>query len=168
MGTPVVHFVDGSALIAVDRNLLVGAWWHTATGAHVEAFREGARRILADHGKFASALLIMEGDGVFTFSDEVRRGATELVRETEAQGAGTALVVLRAGFVGAAIRAFLAGIFLVARSKEPQRAFADTPEAARWLAGCVRACDPATDFTAEDFQETLSRTLALAREAADP
>lgn len=167
MAAPVVHLVDDSALIASERNLIVGAWWHAAKGAHVEAFRECARRILAEHDKFLSALLIMDGEGVFTFSDEVRRGATELVRETEAQGAGTALVVLRPGFVGAAIRAFLSGVFLVARSKEPQKAFVDTHAAANWLAGCLRASDPATNLTAEDLDATLTRTLELARERAD-
>jgi len=160
-----VHHVDDGALVAAHRSLLVGAWWSSTTVAHLRAFRDCARELMARAPKFASAVIAMDSDGVFTFSEDVRRVATEIVRETESAGAGTALVVLRRGFIGAAVRAFLPGVFLIARSKEPQKVFGDVPAAATWLAACLRAAEPHGGWSSEGVGATLDRTMALAEEA---
>ena len=162
MDAQTVHHVDDAALIATQRNLVVGVWWRSARVVHVDAFRASTSGVLARHAGFATALVVMEGDGVFSFTEDVRRGATELVRETESSGVGTALVVLRRGFIGAAVRAFISGVFLLARSKEPQRAFADVRTAAAWLAGCLLASEPHSGWTAEALEDGLREALALA------
>jgi hypothetical protein len=84
------------------------------------------------------------------------------VRETESFGAGTALVVLRRGFVGAAVRAFLPGVFLIARSKEPQKVFGDVPTAAAWLAGCLGGVDPAGGWSSASIDDTLQQSMSIA------
>jgi hypothetical protein len=167
MNAPIVEYVDGHALLGRHRNLFLGVWWARATLAHVDAVRTCCGTVLGEHRTFASAILVLEGEGIFSFAEGVRGGMAEVVAETEDSGVGTAFIIHRGGFVGGAIRAFLSGVFLVARTKEPQRAFADLDPAATWLASCLAAPPAEVDWTKTEVLQTLTTAKALAEEARD-
>lgn len=164
MNEPVIVRADDAAIIGYDGNLLLGAWWHAATLDHVEALREATARCLEGAQGFCTAVVALDASGVFSFADDVRKALVELVSETEETGKGTAFIVMRRGFMGAAMRAFMTGVFLVSRTKEPSRAFALPGPGAAWLAERFRQFDPGTTHTTEAIETVLTRLCARAEE----
>ncbi len=57
----------------------------------------------------------------------------ELIAETESVGLGTAFMVLRGGFLGGAAVALLSGLFMLSRSREPNRAFRRGEDTTAWV-----------------------------------
>jgi hypothetical protein len=158
--SPTIGRVDDAALVGFDRDLLIGIWWGSATLDHVTAMRACSDQILREHPKFATAVIVMDGDGVFTFTPEVRKALADYVKETESSGLGSAFVILRGGFMGATVRAFISGLFLLTRSKEPQKAFATVAQAAAWLSRCYEDGAPDRPRTADDLDSVLGLAIA--------
>lgn len=134
MVEPTIKHRDDTAIVATHKNLLIAVFWDFATLEHAHSVRDTCRQLVRDHDDgFATAVLITGERIMTTFNAEVRRELTDLVKETENTGVGTAFVIMREGFIAATLRAILSGLFLVARSREPNRAFATRRAAAGWL-----------------------------------
>jgi hypothetical protein len=124
--------------LAARRNLIVALW---RDAPRVEWFR-AIREVAWPH-----ASGVPEGGGWINlivsgtprFSDEARREAAEVSKRDDLYTRGTAHVVTLPGLAGAATRAFLGTIFLLARSKTPTKVFATTADASQWLAPLLGA-----------------------------
>jgi hypothetical protein len=125
-------YTDPILQIAAHRNLLVIAWSDAPT---VDQMRECARaaRVLARKYNGGIGLLDLILSGTPTFSTEVRDEAVKLNRDPALFRLGIADTVLVTGFVGVAVRAFLATVALLARSPVPTRVLGSLAEAEAWL-----------------------------------
>src|SRR5690348_16978456 len=97
------------------------------------------RRLAGEHrvqfGNRSVSMSVLEDTAFHNVSDEVRQETSALVREFPTLGVAT--VIEGTGFRVAAGRMMMAGIYMVARVKHPQKVFDKTAEAARWMGGIL-------------------------------
>ncbi|MEM6292393.1 MAG: hypothetical protein AAGA54_14055 [Myxococcota bacterium] len=130
---PVFRRHDGYGLIASHKNLVVSMHWGITTLDHAKDLRAYTADVVATYERFAS-MVIVAGRQILEAPDGPTRDELKaLIAETESVGLGTAFVVLRGGFLGGAAVALLSGLFILSRSREPNRAFRDGETAATWL-----------------------------------
>jgi hypothetical protein len=85
-------------------------------------------------GTVGSLVLVTDGRGAVKGGDDAQRSAfLEVLRETEKSIAATAVVVASEGFGGAALRAFVSGVSLVARTPYPLKVFSAFGDGRDWL-----------------------------------
>jgi hypothetical protein len=68
-----------------------------------------------------------------SFSEEVRSEVNRITSDDTLYTAATAHVILVEGFIGSAVRAFLATALVVSRTKTPNKTFGDLPSAVKWV-----------------------------------
>jgi hypothetical protein len=125
-------YTDPILQISSHQNLLVIAWSDAPNADHM---RECGRvaRALARKYNGGIGLLDLILSGTPSFSNEVREEAVKLNRDPALFRLGIADTVLVSGFVGVAVRAFLATVALLARSSVPNRVLGSVAEAEEWL-----------------------------------
>ena len=148
-------FRDPAGMVGSAANLLVVYIEATPDVAHLEAVMTTYRRALREHPAGVGTVVMVRG-GAPRLSEDFRNALVELARVTEEGALGTAFVILPRGLFAAAVRAFLTGVFLAARSKEPLKVFATVSEASGWL---VRVLGDEVPWTAERIAGVL-RPLA--------
>ncbi|MFO0760267.1 MAG: hypothetical protein U0359_27545 [Byssovorax sp.] len=127
----IVH-EDPTLRIAVARNVLVSVWSDAPTVEQMRAFGNAGRalyRARGGDGGLINAVL----RGTPRFSDGVRDEAVRLSREIMLPR-GVVHLILVEGLAGAATRAFLSTVVLLARPKIPTRVSSDARDACAWLA----------------------------------
>src|SRR5207249_1304697 len=91
---------------------------------------------------FGYVYVAEEGDRVGAPDEEARRGFIELLRSPPPALKAAAVVVLRTGFSGVAVRAVVSGVLLTARTRGPVKVFSAREEAAEWLAHVLAGTRP--------------------------
>jgi len=157
---PVVARLDDDGLIASHKNLIVSVHWHAPSLALAEALERHTAEVVAEHGRFASIVLVT-GDRRLSAPEGLARSKLQaLVSDTKETGLGTAIVVTRAGFVAGTVVALLSGLFTLARTREPNKAFRALAPAAQWLEPHLRAS--ATPWRDGEVLTVAENTAALA------
>ncbi len=160
MVEPTIEHTDDTATIAVCKNLLVAEFKDFATLEHANVIRDACRRLVRDHEDGFGTVVLMTGERTLSaFNAEVRRELTDVVKETEDTGLGTAFVIMREGFAAATLRAVLSGLFLMARSREPNRAFQTPQSAASWLEQLLIGDDKTTPWLPGEVETALAAVL---------
>jgi len=153
---PRIRHRDQHALIATHKNLLIGVYWDFAVLEHIPVLRQSVQDILAEHDDGFATVVVVTGQRMLQgFNAEVRQGLADLVADTQDTGLATAFVVRRDGFVGAAVRSVLSGLFLFGRSREPNAVFPAVPRAASWLEEHLTGPSQRTLWEPGEVQQTL-------------
>jgi hypothetical protein len=71
--------------------------------------------------------------GALRMSADARKESARIVELGKGLCAGVAMVIAVEGFAGAAVRAAVAAVHILSRSKTPTRSFDKVPAAARWM-----------------------------------
>ena len=102
------------------------------------------------NGKYAS-LSILERTGIGNPASDVREASASLARDFTLLGA--AIVLEGSGFLPAAGRTLITGIFLLTKKKYPHKIFSDAGDGATWLVPFLSAAG---------IQQSASEILAAA------
>jgi hypothetical protein len=130
--------VDDESVMGKCRNLgLVG--WRAAPGVeHVRRWRSlGHSLDAANPGGSACIDLVLSGTP--KISEEVRREAEQFASDPRVFRRGIAHIIELPGLAGAAVRAFISTVILVARPPAPAKAFGDIKTASTWLVSKLTA-----------------------------
>lgn len=126
-------FENETARIAIERNVVVAAWFTEPRVPLELREMERAGKKVSSKYKGKSALFNVILSGKPSFSEEVRSEVNRITSDDTLFTAATAHVILVEGFVGSAVRAFLATALVVSRTKTPNRTFNDVDLAAKWV-----------------------------------
>lgn len=91
------------------------------------------RQIPSARGAVGYLQIFDAGTAFHEPSPDERRAWIALAEQAKRHLSAGALVVLREGFGGAALRAAISGIMLLAKGSAPSKVFGSAEEAARWL-----------------------------------
>ncbi len=131
----IIH-ADQGATVAVERNLTATYFVDRPLAAHVRAMDSAWKKASSQHpGSVATIVIAGETTWVPEFSEDFRRATTAFVARTEAGSVGSAFVLSGNGLLNSALRAFISGVFLLSRSREPYRVFQEPGLAAEWISG---------------------------------
>jgi hypothetical protein len=128
-----LFFENETARIAIERNVVVAVWMQEprVPAELREMERAGKKAALRYKGQSALFNVIISGRP--SFSEEVRTEVNRITSDDTLFTAATAHVILVEGFVGSAVRAFLATALVVSRTKTPNKTFGDVSLAAKWV-----------------------------------
>ncbi|MFK7985191.1 MAG: hypothetical protein AB8I08_04095 [Sandaracinaceae bacterium] len=130
-----VFYEDDDATFVQDRNLLIAIYRGCPTVTHIRVLRAEFQRQAENWPDGVAVLVAVHAEGwVPRFDEGFRNEIHEMVVETERSSLGTAFVLTGHGMVTSGLRAFVNGVFLLSRSREPNRVFADLSTAVTWLA----------------------------------
>lgn len=122
---------DPTLVLVCSGHLLVAVWWNAPTAAQMDVIADASKKLEAElAGPAAYAQFVITGTPKFT--SEVRQKAEALTRDH--YGLGIAHVIEVGGLVGAATRAFLSALLLVAQNDKPIRVFPRGQDGASWIA----------------------------------
>ena len=126
-------FENDTARIAIDRNVVVAAWFQEPRVPKELREMERAGKKVSSKYKNAGALFNVIISGKPSFSEEVRNEVNRITSDDTLFTAATAHVILVEGFIGSAVRAFLATALVVSRTKTPNKTFGDVASSVRWV-----------------------------------
>lgn len=155
-GIQVVHH-DAALRITVSKNLQINVWTDAPTLAHLRLHAAQAQVMHRAHPDGTGLVNIMVR-GTPKFTDGVRDEAVRLRKMPSHYTLGTAHVVLVTGLAGAAVRAFMGTVILMARSPTPSKVFGDIDSAVRWFTPILARGRSA--WTAADLADTLNAVAA--------
>lgn len=118
--------------IAVRRNLVLALWRDAPRAPWFRAIR-ATTWPYAERWPDGAGWINLIVSGTPSFSEESRKEAAALSRRDDIFQLGTAHIVAVDGLRGAAVRAFLSTVFLLARTRTPTRVFGEIDGAAQWL-----------------------------------
>lgn len=133
---------DSTKILEADENwacgvagrLVVAVWRTRTTPARVHLLHAHVKAVMRVHARTGFALCVVAEAEAASPDLEARVLIADMMRDAGAHLRGTACVVSARGFSGAAIRAIITGLSLVAREPYPTRVFAAPADAAAWLA----------------------------------
>ncbi len=128
-----IFFENETARIAIERNVVVAAWFQEPRVPLELREMERAGKKVSAKNKGTSALFNVIISGKPSFSEEVRNEVNRITADETLFTAATAHVILVEGFIGSAVRAFLATALVVSRTKTPNKTFGDLETAAKWV-----------------------------------
>ncbi len=132
MGSPLtILHADSTLVVAESENLLLAVWWDAPTATQMDVVARAARA-MERRATAGSAFAQFVITGTPRFSSDVRRKAQEM--SGKHSDLGVAHVIEVGGLAGAAARAFLSALILIARDDTPVRVFSVPEEGAQWLA----------------------------------
>ncbi len=105
---------------------------------------ERAGKKVSSKYKGKSALFNVIISGKPSFSEEVRNEVNRITSDDTLFSAASAHVILVEGFIGSAVRAFLATALVVSRTKTPNKTFNDVDLAAKWVKERLEASNTET------------------------
>jgi len=155
-----LHYRDDTGLIAHHQNLVVTLHWRHPTVPMVNDLRALTDEVVAEHDRFASAIVVIGERLPDTPDADTRRALVDLVRHTKETGLGTAFVVMAGGFLTGAAVALLSGLFTLARTREPSQAFRELEPAAAWLEKMLRVHH--TPWRPGEVSRVLDDVVAMA------
>jgi hypothetical protein len=126
-------FENETARIAIERNVVVAAWFQEPRVPLELREMERAGKKVSSKYKGKSALFNVILSGKPSFSEEVRNEVNRITSDDTLFTAATAHVILVEGFVGSAVRAFLATALVISRTKTPNKTFNEIDLAAKWV-----------------------------------
>ncbi len=147
--------VDDRAVIARIRNVGFVGWRDAPTLDHMVAWHRLARTLHKEHGA-ANACIDVVVRGTPRFTEDVRRAAEELARDTKAFELGLVHALLIPGMAGTAVRMFIQTVLLVGRPANPVKVVSDIPSALGWLGPRVAA----HGWTERELREACDELIA--------
>ena len=148
-----VFFENETARISIERNVVVAAWFTEPREPKELREMERAGKKVSSKYKGASALFNVIVSGKPSFSEEVRNEVNRITSDDTLFAAATAHVILVEGFIGSAVRAFLATALVISRTKTPNKTFGDAPSAVKWVKERLDAAK--SDAWSEDDLKTF-------------
>jgi hypothetical protein len=134
-----VSYSDEGIAIASFHSVTITVLAEPSTPSRLAHLRRHLERHRQGHPEGTYSLTVLgPGSMVVSVPAEIREESTRIARDFPSRG--STIVVEGSGFAGAAIRAFLSGLFLVARNRS--QIHATVPEAASWLAPKLPRQDP--------------------------
>jgi hypothetical protein len=113
-----------------------GIWVMTIFAAPTLADMNGARPALnamaRRHPRGFPTLTWILPEAGFKMDGDARKAAADITREHEAKIMAQATLIEGSGFQSAAVRAIIAGVDLMSRSKYVKKVFSELPEAVAW------------------------------------
>ena len=128
-----IFFENETARISIDRNVVVAAWFQEPRVPKELREMERAGKKVSSKHKSGGVLFNVILSGKPSFSEEVRTEVNRITSDDTLYTAATAHVILVEGFIGSAVRAFLATALVVSRTKTPNKTFTDVASAAKWV-----------------------------------
>lgn len=128
---------DAVLHVATRRNVTVAVWKGTPGVQHIHAFHRASEQLATSGGERLLVSVVLRG--VPKFSDGVRDELVRVMKNHQLFPLGTAHVVLLPGLAGAAVRAFLSTVRLLARRTTPAGVFGTAEEAVGWASERLRA-----------------------------
>ena len=129
-----VFFENETARISVDRNVVVAAWFQEPrVPKELREMERAGKKVSSKYKDGALFNVIISGKP--SFSEEVRNEVNRITSDDTLFTAATAHVILVEGFIGSAVRAFLATALMVSRTKTPNKTFGDVASAVKWVQG---------------------------------
>ncbi|MGH1341787.1 MAG: hypothetical protein ACRBN8_09565 [Nannocystales bacterium] len=150
---------DALGLIATHKNLVASMHWGRTTLGHVDELAQSVAELVRLHERFVTVVVVTGADLMHAPDPATRARLRQLVEDTAQTGLGTAFVVTRGGFLGSAVVSLLSGLFVLSRSREPNRAFRTTTAAAPWLQDLLT--DGAPPWQPGEVARTLETITAL-------
>jgi hypothetical protein len=117
--------------IAAWDDILVSIWRADVEVADIKPAELGQDELMRKYRRYGS--LAIAEKGALRMSGDARKEAARITELGKSLCAGVAVVIGVDGFTGAAIRAAIAGVHILSRSKMPTRSFDKVPAAARWM-----------------------------------
>ncbi|MFK7991604.1 MAG: hypothetical protein AB8I08_36645 [Sandaracinaceae bacterium] len=133
----VVHLDDEAASVARFGPVLYVVWRKPETPIAVPHMDAAADAILSQYGGGRNLLYVHRTPNmpsVALHSDETYEAVMAHFDRTERHSRAAGLGLEVSGFIGAAVRAMVAGVLLARRSEVKTKAFRDARLAVRWLA----------------------------------
>ena len=130
------------------RNILVLVWRGQTNFARAKRAIALAKDMAAEHAAAGMGIIIVVESKALVPDADARPVFVAGMRECGPSIRGAAYVVTASGFGGAAIRAAISGLSLVAREPYPTRVFATPNDAAKWLSTTLRDVTPEQIVTA--------------------
>ena len=129
-----VFYEDDDATFVEARNLLIGTYRGCPTVDHIRVLRAQLQHHFETYPDGVALMVALHCDGwIPRFDEEFRQEIQELIRVAEPHSLGTAFVLSGHGMVTSGLRAFVNGLFLLTKSREPNRVFRQLAPAAEWL-----------------------------------
>ncbi|MEZ4298611.1 MAG: hypothetical protein R3B70_26905 [Polyangiaceae bacterium] len=148
---------DATTRVLSRRNLVVTVWSSAPTAAQFRIFSRVSERFVKARPA-GTALLSVALRGVPNFSESAREEVVQMVKNRSLYTLGTAHLILVPGLAGAAVRAFLSTVTLIARPAAPTRSFGEKNAAVTWLHGQLRRGPE--EWTEKELRETLEEAIA--------
>jgi hypothetical protein len=150
-------FEDARCLIHRERNIAFVGWRDAPRVEQIREWHRVGRAIAKDFpGEGACVDIVLRGKP--DFDDAMRKEAERLARDPQIFERGFAHVLLIPGLAGAAVRAFINTVLIVARPPAPAKVSADVASAVAWLHPKISGWDTASLTTACDELITRLRT----------
>jgi hypothetical protein len=135
-----IFFENETTRISLDRNVVVAAWFQEPRAPKELREMERAGKKVSSKYKDGGVLFNVIISGKPSFSEEVRNEVNRITSDDTLFTAATAHVILLDGFIGSAVRAFLATALVVSRTKTPNKTFNDVASSVKWV---KERCDAA-------------------------
>ncbi len=153
LSAPPLFRDDRVAFYTLD-HLFIAVWDDAPQLSQMQAMEKHGRIFESTHGP--AALINIAADGKPSFSDDVRRIATELTRDPTLFQLARAHVILMTGFTGIAVRSFINTFLLLGKPPRPTRMLASLEDAAVWVLPLL----PPDRWTPETLQESVERLMS--------
>lgn len=118
-------------------NLSIVIWRRKPTGAGATALEQHYRSMMSRFPKGFATLIVIE-EGTPNPDDHLRRQITATMDSPGERLSHVAVVLEAKGFAAAALRAALASMSMVTRSRFPRRFVASVDEAIEWMASGIQ------------------------------
>jgi hypothetical protein len=134
--TEIVH-ENARLRLGVCDGLVVGAWYAAPEVVDVRAMLRASTAVAARRpGGMAHVNIVVGGArvaGTPRLTDDVRGELVRILRDPRARAQGVAHSIELEGLAGAATRAFVSTVLLLARTETPHKVFGDRLSAAAWV-----------------------------------
>lgn len=132
-----ILLVSEDLVLGRGGNLSIVIWRRKPTGAGAAALEQHYRSMMSRFPQGFASLIVIE-DGTPTPDDHLRRQITATMDAPGERLSHVAVVLESKGFAAAALRAALASMSMVTRSRFPRRFVGSVDEAVSWMASGVR------------------------------
>ncbi len=131
VGEAVIHFADSRVAAATCGGVFISVLRQPPTLENINRLRAETRRLHDLRGGKYGSLSILEPSAVANVAADVREASARFAREFTMLGA--AIIVEGSGFLPAAGRTLIAGIYLLTKKTYPHKIFAKPADGAAWL-----------------------------------
>lgn len=140
------HYADARVRLASHRNVILAVWWDAPRIEQMQQFREVLMLLRERHPEGIGGISTVVG-GTPSFPADVRTESAKLTSEALLDF-GLAHIMLMGGLAGTAVRAFLATMLLLGRSKQLTKVFDKEDLGVDWVAEQMAAKGVACDKAA--------------------
>ncbi|MEM7153819.1 MAG: hypothetical protein AAF799_13305 [Myxococcota bacterium] len=140
------HYADARVRLASYRNVVLAVWWDAPRVLQMQHYRKVLMLLRERHPEGIGGINTVVG-GTPTFPADVRAESAKLT-EDALLDFGLAHIMLMRGLAGTAVRAFLATMLLLGRSKQLTKVFDKEDLGVDWVAEQMASKDVECDKAA--------------------